>query len=108
MAEIQQQRKKAGIIGYSNFVNDIRSTVSNGDAISLLTWFDIHQAVVGGRVVFVPLSDKRLVVTFCIYVAGSAPLTTILSLASEKTHKSYKPSNKSSKHEGCVANFLAR
>lgn len=86
-AEILKQRKSAQILASSNSVGVIREMVARGDCVSFLSWFDVRDDVLAGRVRFVPLLDKRLVERICICVSGTRPFDRDLAFAARQARQ---------------------
>lgn len=78
-AEILKQRKKPNIVSKSNSVEFIREVVARGNGVSFLTWFDVRDEVLAGRLGFIPLIEKRLVENLCICISGDGHLRPELS-----------------------------
>lgn len=84
-AQILKQRKKPNIIATSNSVEFIRDVVVQGTAVGFLTWFDVRDDVLAGRLGFIPLADKRLTETLCVCVSGAPPLPRALATLARKS-----------------------
>jgi len=84
-AQILKQRKKPNIVSTSNSVEFIRNIVVQGKAVGFLTWFDVRDDVLAGRLGFIPLADKRLTETLCVCVSGALPLPPALAALARRT-----------------------
>lgn len=71
-AELLKQRMRLDIVATSNSVDVLRELVLSGSGVTFLTWFDVYDEVLAGRLGFIPLSEKRLSETLCLCAPGGA------------------------------------
>lgn len=77
-SELLQHRRRTEIRAVSNSIEFIRNLAIRGECISFLTWFDVRDDVLAGRLRFVPLSERRLTETICVCLSGKRPLGIVL------------------------------
>lgn len=78
-AEILKQRVTPDIRATSNAIGFLRDLVIRGECASFLSWFDVRDHVLDGRLRFVPLAERRLGERVCICVSGARPFAAGLS-----------------------------
>ncbi len=74
-AELLKQRVKLYVIATSSSIAFLRELVLSGKAVSFLTWFDVYDEVLAGRLGFIPLTEKRLSETLCLCIPHNARLS---------------------------------
>jgi DNA-binding transcriptional LysR family regulator len=86
-AEILKQHRNPRISGLSNSIEFIRELVIRGDCVSFLSWFDVREQVLDGRLRFIPLAERRLSERICVCVSGARPFTAALAQLARETFR---------------------